>query len=98
MVLETVLRTSNTLKVFVIEPKDIRMGVPRVSGTAIDIATVHRPEVGDDIHIGLRNVRRDICIEKGRLEAREHYSSYSNFTESVNAESVMDLVADRESS
>jgi hypothetical protein len=64
MVLETVFRTSDALEVLVIEPVDVRMRVPWVTGSAIDISTVHRPEVGDDVDVCLRDVRRDICIEK----------------------------------
>jgi hypothetical protein len=98
MVRKTVLGAPDPLEVLVVEPVDVRMGIARIPGAAIDIPTVHRPEIRDDIHICFRNPRRDVCVEEGRNQPRFHCPCYSNFTDSGNAERQIDLVADRESS
>jgi hypothetical protein len=45
MIREAVLRAAHSLKVFVIEPVDMGMGIARIPGAAIDVPSVHRPEV-----------------------------------------------------
>jgi hypothetical protein len=74
-VVQGMLRAANALKVFVIEPVDVRMGIAWVTGSAIDIPSVHRPEVGDNINVGFRDIRGDICIENPRNKLGLHYVS-----------------------
>jgi hypothetical protein len=71
---ECMLGAPNPLKVFVIEPIDIRMGVPRIPRSPIHVASIHGPEVRDHINIGLRDVRRNICIDKPGDELGLHYA------------------------
>jgi hypothetical protein len=54
---QRMLRAPDSLKVFVVEPIDIRMRIPRVPRSAINIPSVHRPEVGDDINVRFCDVR-----------------------------------------
>jgi hypothetical protein len=54
---QRMLGAPNPLEVFVIEPIDIRMRVPRIATASIDLAPIHRPKVGHHINIGLRDVR-----------------------------------------
>jgi hypothetical protein len=98
MVGEAVFRAPDPLEILVVEPVDIGMGIAWIPGAAIDIPTVHGPEVGDNIQICFCDPRRDIGIEEGRNQPRFHCPCYSNFTDSGNAERQMDLVAERESS
>jgi hypothetical protein len=39
------LGASHALEVLVVEPIDVRMRIPRVTRSAIDLPTVHDPEV-----------------------------------------------------
>jgi hypothetical protein len=39
------LRASNALEILIIEPIHIRMGIPRVASSAIDLPTIHDPEI-----------------------------------------------------
>jgi hypothetical protein len=73
VVREVVLGASDPLKVLVVEPVHIRMGIAWIPGAAIDIPTVHGPEVGDNIQICFCDPRRDIGIEEGRNQPRIHY-------------------------
>jgi hypothetical protein len=98
VVREVVLGASDPLKVLVIEPVHMRMGIARIPRPAIDVPAVHRPEIGDNIQVVFCNPRRDICVEERRNQPRFHCPCYSNFTDSGNAERQMDLVAERESS
>ena len=98
VVREVVLGASDPLEILVIEPVDIGMGIAWIPGAAIDIPTVHGPEVGDNIQICFCDPRGDIGIEEGRDQPRFHCPCYSNFTDNGNAERQMDLVAERESS
>jgi hypothetical protein len=98
VVREVVLGASDPLKVFVIEPVHVRMGIAGIPRPAIDIPSVHGPEVGDNIQVVFCNPRRDIGVEEGRNQPRFHCPCYSNFTDKGNADKQMDLVAERESS
>jgi hypothetical protein len=98
MVGEVVLGASDPLKVLVIEPVHVGMGIARIPRPAIDIPSVHRPEIGDNIQIIFCNPRRDIGVEERRNQPRFHCPCYSNFTDKGNADKQMDLVAERESS
>jgi hypothetical protein len=40
-----VLRASNPLKILIVEPIHIRVGIPRVPSSAIDLPPVHDPEI-----------------------------------------------------
>jgi hypothetical protein len=73
MIRETVFGAPHSLKVLVIEPVHVRMGIARIPRATIDIPTVHRPEIGDDIHISFCNAWRDIGVEEGRNQPRIHY-------------------------
>jgi hypothetical protein len=63
-VVEGMLRASDALEILIVEPIHIRMGIPRVPSSAIDLPTVHDPEVRDDINIGLRNIGGDVRVHK----------------------------------
>ena len=97
-IVQRMLGASNPLKVLVIEPVHIRMGIPRIARSPIHVTPVHRPDIGHDINVSLRDVRGDIPVDESGNEKGFHCASQSNFTESVNAERVMLLVAERESS
>lgn len=98
VVREVVLRAPDPLEVLVVKPIHVRMGIPRIPRPAIDIPSIHGPEVGDNIQVVFCNPRRDIGVEEGRNQPRFHCPCYSNFTDKGNAERQMDLVAERESS
>jgi hypothetical protein len=72
MICEAVLRAADPLEIFVVEPIDVRMGIARIPGPTIDIPSVHRPEIGDDIYICFCNPGRDVCVEEGRNQQRIH--------------------------
>ncbi len=73
MVREAVFRAPDPLEILVIEPVDIGMGIAWIPGTAIDIPTVHGPEIGDNIQVCFCDPRRDIGVEEGRNQPRIHY-------------------------
>ena len=70
---EAVFRAPDSLEILVVEPIDIGMGIAWIPRAAIDIPTVHGPEVGDNIQICFCDPRRDIGIEEGRNQPRIHY-------------------------
>ena len=58
------LRASDTLEILIVEPIDVCMRIPRVPSSAIDLPSVHDPEVRNDINIGLRNIGGDVRVHK----------------------------------
>ena len=54
---QRVLGASDALQILVIEPIDIRMRIPRIPRSTIDLATIHGPEVRDDINVRFCDVR-----------------------------------------
>jgi hypothetical protein len=54
---QRMLRAPDTLEVLIVEPIDIRMGVPRIAAPSVDLTPVHRPEVRHHINISFRDVR-----------------------------------------
>ena len=93
-----VLRASNSLKVFVIQPIHICVSVPRVARSTIHIASVHRPEIRNDVNVIFCDISGYIVIHELGIQERIHCSSYSNFTDTGNAAWHTDLVAERDSS
>lgn len=71
-IVKRMLRAAHTLKIFVVEPIHIRMGVAWVSGSAIDVTTIHRPEVRDDVNVSFCDVRGDVRIENSRNKLGLH--------------------------
>jgi hypothetical protein len=66
------LHAPNTLKVFVVQPVHIRMGIPWIACSAVDLSSIHQPKIGDNIHVCLRNVGGNVCIQDVGLHARVH--------------------------
>ncbi len=44
-IVEGVLGASHALEILIIQPIDIRMGIPRVPSSAIDLPAIHDPEI-----------------------------------------------------
>ena len=65
---------SHALKILIVEPIHIRVGIPRVPSSAIDLPTVHDPEIRNDINIVLRNIGGDVRVHKLGGEDGIHYS------------------------
>ena len=68
-----VLGASHALHALIVEPVDIGMGVPGIPNTAVDVPTVHRPEVRQDVQISLYYIGTDIRIDKRRSKTAEHW-------------------------
>jgi hypothetical protein len=68
------LRAPDTLQVLIVEPVDIRMRIPRVPRSAIDLAPVHGPEVRDDVNVCFRDVRRNVCVDESGDQKGFHYA------------------------
>lgn len=66
------LHAPNALEVFVIEPVYIRMGIPWIACSAVDLSSIHEPKIGHNIHVCLRNVGGNVCIQNVGLHARVH--------------------------
>ena len=71
-VVQGVLRTAHALEVFVIEPIHIRMRVPRIASSSVDVPSVHRPKVGDDVNVRFRDVWGNVAVDESRNELRLH--------------------------
>jgi hypothetical protein len=57
-VIELMFGQSNSIKTIgIVEPVDIRMRIVRITGTAIDLSILHRPQVRHDIDV----VFGDVC-------------------------------------
>jgi hypothetical protein len=73
-IVEGMLGAPDALEILIIEPIDIRVSIPRIATSAIDLPTIHDPEIGDNVDIILRNVRRDVRVDKLGGEDGIHYS------------------------
>jgi hypothetical protein len=70
-----VLDETYTLKVIVIEPVHGCMRKSRVSRAAIDLSTVHIPQIRHNIDVVFRNVGRNISIDDVGIQNGEHVVS-----------------------
>ena len=51
------------------------MRVLSVAGTPVDITTIHRPQIGDDIYVMFDYVTGKICVQNTWVKNRLHYSN-----------------------
>jgi hypothetical protein len=73
LVSQPVLGEPHAVKILRIEPVDLRMAIPRVARSPIDLMPVNRPEIGHNIQIMLCNITSSIRIEEPRDKLRFHY-------------------------
>lgn len=73
--MQTVLGTSNALKVFIVQPVDMSMGVPGVMRTSVDISSVYVPQVRDHVDVVFRNIRSNVGVQKFGMQPGKHYES-----------------------
>lgn len=66
------LRATDALKVLVVEPVDICVRIAWVAGPAIDVASIHHPEIRDNVNVRFRDVWRNVRIEKSGNELGLH--------------------------
>ncbi len=73
LVLEIVLAETGALQVLRIHPIHVCVRIPRVTCPPIYFAPIYRPQVRDDIQVGLGNVAPGIAIDEARHKLTEHY-------------------------
>jgi hypothetical protein len=56
MVVMTMFRKTHSVKVLIIEPVDICMGIVRITCSTVDLTAFHRPQVGHYINIMLCDI------------------------------------------
>jgi threonine/homoserine efflux transporter RhtA len=71
MIIVAMFSQTHAVQVFIVKPIDVGMGVMRVSCSTIDLATLHRPQVGHYINIMLCDIRA-YGVHYTRMNAGEH--------------------------